>query len=254
MIMKNSVVFYKDWYEAFQELSDEERLQAYDAVLRYAFEGEQPTAKLIRIATAAMRSQIDRDNEKYEDVSRKRKEAVERRWQKYNSMQANTNDTKPTNHTDNDNENVEENVDVDDNEPTNVGESKKEKTSNEVKKKVASQSGRVFKRPTVSEVEAYCKERGNYVNAQQFVDFYESKGWVVGKSPMKDWKAAVRTWEQKDGKPLRKGNVTLGVGEFIDGSGRRTYGTGTYSIPMDAPARPSDQHCWDEASHNWIVL
>ena len=44
----------------------------------------------------------------------------------------------------------------------------------------------------------YCEERGNGIDAQSFVDFYESKGWVVGKSPMKDWKAAVRTWEQRD--------------------------------------------------------
>ena len=251
MIMRISVLFYKDWYEAFQELSDDERLKAYEAVFRYAFEGEKPQDKLIRIITSTMRSTIDRDNQKFEETSRRRREAVSKRWNAYKSMQSNTNDTIPT---ENENEKEKGIEKENDNEPTNVGESKKEKTSNEVKKKVASQSGRVFKRPTVSEVEAYCKERGNYVNAQQFVDFYESKGWVVGKSPMKDWKAAVRTWEQKDGKPLRKGNVTLGVGEFIDGSGRRTYGTGTYSIPMDAPARPSDQHCWDEASHNWIVL
>lgn len=52
-----------------------------------------------------------------------------------------------------------------------------------------------MRRPTVEEVRAYCAERGNSVDPQAFVDFYESKGWLVGKSPMKDWKAAVRTWE-----------------------------------------------------------
>ena len=50
--------------------------------------------------------------------------------------------------------------------------------------------------PTVEEVQAYCKERNNKVDAQVFVDFYESKGWLVGKNKMKDWKAAVRTWER----------------------------------------------------------
>ena len=54
---------------------------------------------------------------------------------------------------------------------------------------------KVFVPPTVEEVEAYCYERNNNVNAQGFVDFYESKGWMVGKNKMKDWKAAVRTWE-----------------------------------------------------------
>ena len=56
-----------------------------------------------------------------------------------------------------------------------------------------------FSPPTVDEVAAYCKERGNTVNAQTFVDFYEAKGWRVGNNPMKDWKACVRTWEQRDG-------------------------------------------------------
>lgn len=52
--------------------------------------------------------------------------------------------------------------------------------------------------PTVEEVGAYCTERGNNIDPQAFIDFYESKGWMIGKNKMKDWKAAVRTWEQSD--------------------------------------------------------
>lgn len=52
--------------------------------------------------------------------------------------------------------------------------------------------------PTVEEVGAYCTERGNSVDPEAFVDFYASKGWMIGKNKMKDWKAAVRTWEQGD--------------------------------------------------------
>lgn len=55
-----------------------------------------------------------------------------------------------------------------------------------------------FVKPNVEEIESYCKERNNSVDAQQFFDYYESKGWKVGKSPMKDWKASVRTWEKND--------------------------------------------------------
>lgn len=58
-----------------------------------------------------------------------------------------------------------------------------------------------FTPPTVAEVEAYCRERGNRVDANRFVDFYTGKGWMIGKSPMIDWKAAVRTWENGDNKP-----------------------------------------------------
>lgn len=63
----------------------------------------------------------------------------------------------------------------------------------------------VFTVPTVEEVSAYCQERGNSIDPQRFVDHYTSNGWVVGKTKMKDWRAAVRTWEkndvQRNGKP-----------------------------------------------------
>ena len=56
---------------------------------------------------------------------------------------------------------------------------------------------RVFKSPTLEEVTEYCKTRRNAVNPQQFIDFYTAKNWMIGKNKMKDWKAAVRTWEQR---------------------------------------------------------
>lgn len=58
-----------------------------------------------------------------------------------------------------------------------------------------------FTPPTVEEVQAYCNERQNNVDAERFVDFYSSKGWKVGNNPMKDWKASVRTWEKRENKP-----------------------------------------------------
>jgi hypothetical protein len=50
--------------------------------------------------------------------------------------------------------------------------------------------------PSLDEIKSYCKERNNKVDAERFFDFYSSKGWMVGKNKMKDWKAAVRTWEK----------------------------------------------------------
>jgi hypothetical protein len=55
-------------------------------------------------------------------------------------------------------------------------------------------------KPTVEEVAGYCRERGNGIDAEAFVAFYESKGWRVGNSPMKDWKASVITWEKRSAK------------------------------------------------------
>lgn len=58
------------------------------------------------------------------------------------------------------------------------------------------QKAKRFTPPSLDEVKAYCQERGNRIDAQRFMDHYTSNGWLVGKSPMKDWRAAVRTWER----------------------------------------------------------
>ena len=60
-----------------------------------------------------------------------------------------------------------------------------------------------FAPPSLIEVEEYCKERRNSINANNFIDFYASKGWLIGKNKMKDWRAAVRTWEQRSGAEQR---------------------------------------------------
>ena len=69
---------------------------------------------------------------------------------------------------------------------------------NKAEKKTRAPSSRRFTPPSVDEVAAYCRERGNAVDAQRFVDFYASKGWKVGSAGMKDWRAAVRNWERQD--------------------------------------------------------
>ena len=53
----------------------------------------------------------------------------------------------------------------------------------------------LFKPPEMKEIKEYCEERKNGIDPQKFLDFYQSKGWMVGKNKMKDWKACVRTWE-----------------------------------------------------------
>lgn len=54
---------------------------------------------------------------------------------------------------------------------------------------------KISKKPTIEEVKSYCVERGNDVSPQKWLDHYKSNGWKVGKNPMKDWRAAIRTWE-----------------------------------------------------------
>ncbi|MCK5897423.1 MAG: hypothetical protein KAG20_11485, partial [Cocleimonas sp.] len=60
----------------------------------------------------------------------------------------------------------------------------------------AKSTSKRFRIPDIQEIKDYCKERNNLINAEQFFDSYESKGWMVGRTKMKDWKASVRTWER----------------------------------------------------------
>lgn len=71
-----------------------------------------------------------------------------------------------------------------------------------------------FTPPTIEEVAGYINEKGYHVNAEQFVDFYASKGWMVGKNKMKDWKACVRTWERNRQNNTR--GVTRSANPFLD--------------------------------------
>ena len=68
-----------------------------------------------------------------------------------------------------------------------------------------------FKKPTIEEISLYCLERKNTINPQRFFDYYEANGWKVGKNPMKDWKAAVRTWEGKESQKYKKDNASFDI-------------------------------------------
>lgn len=61
-----------------------------------------------------------------------------------------------------------------------------------------------FQKPTIEQIKAYCLEASKNIDAEAFFDFYEAKGWVVGRAPMKDWKAAVRNWAKNESQFLRR--------------------------------------------------
>jgi predicted transcriptional regulator len=68
-----------------------------------------------------------------------------------------------------------------------------------------------FKKPSLEDVNLYCKERNNNVDCERFINYYESNGWKVGKSPMKDWKAAVRNWERSSFNQPAQSNEFHGI-------------------------------------------
>ena len=171
---------YRNFMKAVKRLPVEKQGAAYEAYLMYAMDGEEYVGDDYAIAALleSFRDQLDEDREKYK--------AKCARTQKINSERnRNEVETKSKrNRTE-----VESDIDID------IDIDSKERVSKDTPKKAQKR----FTPPTVDEVAAYCRERGNHVDPNRFVDFYASKGWRVGNQSMRDFKAAVRTWEKRDG-------------------------------------------------------
>ena len=71
-----------------------------------------------------------------------------------------------------------------------------------------------FKKPSIFEIEFYCNERKNNIDAESFFNFYESKGWMVGSNKMKDWKAAVITWEKRNYKKPTMSKLDAQISQY----------------------------------------
>ena len=196
MADKKSFVLYCDYKKHFALLPAEDQGRLLMAIFDYVETGAEPALEASSLmAFSFIRAQLDRDIEKYKEICRKRKEAGSRggrpskaegksenqtEAKKANGFSENQTEAKKT-----DNDTVTDNdTDTDIYNRGNSGELPGEKKSTR------------FVPPTVEDVRAYCQERHNGVNPETFVDFYTGKGWFVGMNKMKDWKAAVRTWER----------------------------------------------------------
>ena len=205
---KNSFVFYETFESVIEELPEEMQLKFYRYITQYGLHGIEPEVTGIEKAIwTQIQFAIDQ-------AQNRRKRAIENGNKggrpnkietKNNPNETQNNQTITENNPDitennrnitqakpNNNLNVNVNVNANDND--NVNDNVKSKgTSCEVP---SSKSSR-FIPPTLAEVEAYCFTRNNSVNAQQFIDFYSSKNWYVGKNKMTDWRASVRLWESR---------------------------------------------------------
>jgi hypothetical protein len=77
------------------------------------------------------------------------------------------------------------------------------------------EKSKIFSPPSLQEVKAYCHERNNRVSAEQWYDFYQAKNWMIGKNKMRDWKAAVRTWERRERDGQQKDDGWTGASDNI---------------------------------------
>lgn len=178
----------------FAPLSAEESGLVYKAMLRYMLTGEEPEFDgVVALVWNVQKAGIDEQSRKYHRMCERNQKNVTKR---YDSLPLVTtrNDSLPLVDLENEKEKQEE-VPVPQEERKEKDKEKENRESKDSQKK----SRNVFRPPTVKEVAAYCAERGNDVDPQLFVDFYTGKDWMVGKNRMKDWRAAVRTWERSRG-------------------------------------------------------
>lgn len=213
---REKFTFYGSWWDAVGCLSGELRGEVLTAIIEYGLYGETNSARgsVTKAILELVKPQIDRDRTLYEngcqggrpknqtETNPEPRENQGKTKGKPKPNQTETNpepdETKaePCSSCARDNSLYISCVDVN----NNITPEKEKEESKEIGGAggKGKKTPRRFVKPSVEEVQAYCDERDNGVDARSFVDFYESKGWMVGKNPMKDWKAAVRTWEQRD--------------------------------------------------------
>lgn len=212
---RNYAALLHEYLEEMSLYSDEEFGRLCRALLRYSMSGEaQELAGAEKFAWQRVKTQEDRFQSSYEDMAAKRREAgkngAAKRWDGKNSnaIDAMANDSK--NSKTETKTKTETNIPL----PTEGGNKRKK-----------------FAPPTLEQVAEYVAQRGSPVDPQGFIDFYESKGWMVGKTPMKDWKAACRNaegWDRwksagKDGSSYR----------YMPGTGKSEYSSQTTSPRLE---------------------
>ena len=216
---KKSFVMYGSWSSAIEKMSNEQAGQLLKAI--YALqddENAEPEDPSVSFVFEIIKDKLFEDAREWEKAKQRRSESgkkgMEKRWSEDKRTITNdntaitndntviTNDNSVITPITNDNTVTESitpitvtvsgSVSVSDSVSVNESpsETKREKQAKEKRKR--------FSAPSVDEVRDYCRERGNSIDAETFVDFYASKGWKVGSSPMKDWQSAIRTWEKRE--------------------------------------------------------
>lgn len=177
---RNYAALFHEYLDEMQELSDAEFGRLCRALIQYSADGTP--IKLSgneRFYAKRVMAHEDSAQESYNDYHKMHSDAgkkgAAKRWHKET----------------NDNKSWQAIADDDKNSNSNSNSNSSSILSTNVDNKRAHE-----KHPTLEEVTAYCLERGNGIEPQRWYDYYSSNGWKVGKNQMKDWKAAVRTWER----------------------------------------------------------
>lgn len=212
-----SFIFYRSYYELIKELPQKQQIELYSAICKNIFEDE--TIELKGMTGAVFKfilPQLEANKVKYINGCKGGKfgklggrpkpqtdenENPEQTQSKTPSITPNVTPPETPSITPNVNDNV--NVNVNDN---YIRDSKCNRKGYKGETPTPLKDTIKFIKPTLEEVKAYCEERKNNVDAEKFIDHYQTRGWYAGKTKMKDWKACVRTWEKNNYDNVRQNN------------------------------------------------
>lgn len=212
--IRESFVFYRSFYEIALKMDSAQTRSFFIAMAEYALNGTLPTISdpMVDIAWTAVKPQLDANKRKYENS--KRGGAPKGSHNNPNGRR---------------------------------GKSESEQVDPESRPVVGDSIP-----PSIEDVREFFQE---YNIPNQAVDFYrynESRGWMIGNTPVASWKALAKSWISK----AREKNPNiedpkLGVGEFRTPDGRRTYGPGDTIVPESADPRPGNAYWWNEDTNEW---
>lgn len=176
---KNTFIMKTEWGKMISALPDEAAGQIIKAVYSYVETGETGVDDPVLSAILALITDtIDANAAKYEKTCEERKKAADKRWEadasESSSMQTDANACKSM-------------------QPATDNEYDTDSDKDNITPSISPPLRRQIP-PTVEMVREYCNEKGFDFDPQAFVDHYESNGWMVGKTKMKDWQASCRTW------------------------------------------------------------
>ena len=207
--MQDGMVLYASYVEKFRSLTDEQFGRLIRFVMQYQIDGIVPEIDdlVVSLSFDFIKTDLDKNNKRYEEICEQRRIAgakgglakASKRKQMLandsNSYQMLPNVSKSSNINKIKENKIKGNLNELDIKVECIDTVSE--TENTVSIPYQKDKARRFVPPTIEEVADYCRERNNNVDAQRFVDFYTAKGWMVGSNKMKDWKAAVRTWERR---------------------------------------------------------
>ncbi|MDR2004157.1 MAG: DUF6291 domain-containing protein [Prevotella sp.] len=190
MADRKSFVFYINWKDSIQDLPDNIRLEIYESIADYAATGQtKELSPMAKLAFNFIKSDIDSAIEKYDRTVERNRKNIRKRWENTDNIPSDTKNTTGISGTPDNSEPAASPEDTDI--PPAISATPPKKRS------VKKETSPAFHPPAFEQVDTYCKERKNNIDAQLFIDYYTARGWMIGKTKMKDWQAAVRTWEGK---------------------------------------------------------